>query len=133
MARHYVYTAQNNPFAFGPGRSFIKTLVAEYERVALGAGYYGLLLRNPARRLWHLALEGCGALVATDKSRSAVLRKVRHDVETGDPALMREQIMQGKRDCAGARNVPPEEFWPLFSGALRRPIDAECLPAMEEA
>jgi hypothetical protein len=106
---HYV------PFVMG-GDTWqpMKTTVEEFERIAIGHGYYGLLVKNPVKNLWHMVQEDCGCLIGTDKSRANLIKMVKKDVATGDKKVMKEQIKQGLYLIARATRVEPKEFFSKF-------------------
>jgi hypothetical protein len=110
-----VYTFSSNPFRIaGPQHDIIKTKVEEYSRVHIGLGYYAIIFKNEIRDLWHFALEDCGALIMTDNNKDGGLRKIRGDVETGDPNLMKKQIRKGKNDLKHATLIDFDDFCGRF-------------------
>lgn len=111
-----VYTIQVTPFSFGGTHELIKTDVEEYMRVAFGNGYFGILFQNPKTKRYHLALEGCGALLGVDVSCKRLLHKIKNDVLTGDPEIQKEQIVKGIEDCRKARLIS----FDVFCGRFRK-------------
>jgi hypothetical protein len=92
----------------------IKTNFEEFERIDIGKGYYGLLVKNPVKKLWHMVQEDCGCLIGTHKSKASLIQLVKNDVETGDEKVMKEQIESGKKLVERATFMEPEEFFKLF-------------------
>jgi hypothetical protein len=111
-----VYTVMSTPFAFGGLKCEIKTDIQEYERVDLGKGYFGIVFKNPNSKQHHMALECCGALIGTDKSKANLIKKVKNDIDTGDDKIMRMQINQAKIDLKGAKLLENEEWFNKFRG-----------------
>jgi len=109
-----VYTWKPEFMLFGAKGQFVATSINEYERVDIGCGYFGLVFQNPHTSRWHVALEGCGALVQSAKTKKGVISKVRKDVETGDPKLMKKQMAQGRKDRAKAWIMTPNDFFAGF-------------------
>ena len=109
-----VYTVMSTPFAFGGLNCEVKTDIQEYERVDLGKGYFGIVFKNPNTKQYHLALECCGALIGSDKSKATLIKRVKNDVETGDDKIMKTQINQAKIDLKGAKLLENEEWFNKF-------------------
>ena len=115
-----IYTLRYSPFVMGGPTTFpIKTEIGEFERVPIGQGYYGLLVENPVKRLWHMVLEDCGAVIGTNKSKARLLKGIKNDVNTGDPKMMKQQISQGKTDLKNAKVTDVFEFFHGFRGEDR--------------
>lgn len=112
-----VYTYRSNPFRFGgPQRDIIGASISEYTRMTIGKGYWGILFYNPYRNVWHIAEERSGALIGTDSGRAALIDRIRGDVETGDKAIMEQQIEEGIKERKGVDILPNEDFFKAFSG-----------------
>lgn len=109
-----VYTSMPTPFSFGGISTFIKTTIEEYERISIGAGYYGLLFKNPHKELWHMAQEDCGALIGSDKSKEDLIQKVKDDVANGDPKIMKTQIEMGRKQLEQAKLYSNDEWFSNF-------------------
>lgn len=92
----------------------IKTTIEEYTRVDIGKGYYGILVKNPFRKLWHIVQEDCGCLIGTHKNKADLLKQVRDDVATGDEKLMKKQIEDGKKLLERAQTLEPKKFFEMF-------------------
>jgi hypothetical protein len=92
----------------------IATEIDQYERVGIGRKHFACVVKNPTKKMWHIFLESCGALIWTDTGKTKAIAKVKKDVLTGDPRLMKEQIAQGKMDCASAKTISNEDFFRLF-------------------
>jgi hypothetical protein len=97
----------------------IATEIEEFERVMLTEEHAALVVKNPVKKLYHVFLESCGALVGTGLSRAKVIATARSDAQTGDPLIMKEQIRQGKKDCEAATSLPPHDFFGKFEGETR--------------
>jgi len=108
-----VYTCSPNPWKFGGTHDIIKTHIEEYERVKIGKGYFGILFMNPIKLLWHISLEQ-GAIIGTSKSKAALLKRIRRDVQTGDENLMEQQVERSISECDQAIEMEPEKFFSLF-------------------
>ena len=74
-----VYTMLPTPFRMGASETPAKTVIEEYERVDIGKGYFGVVFKNPTKKLWHIALEDCGALIGTMESRAALIKRTKND------------------------------------------------------
>lgn len=111
-----LYTISYTPFALGGNlQRPIKTIVNEYERVAIGLGYYVLVVKNTQKKLYHAVLEDCGAVIGTDTSKMKLVKAIKQDVAGSDPEIMKEQIENGKVDCQNAKFLPPDQFFAKFS------------------
>lgn len=111
-----VYTYMPTPFSFGGQGIYISTEINEYERVDIGKGYFGILFKNPDKKIWHIALEGCGALIGTMDSKKKLLERTKKDVETGDEKTMKQQMEMGTKQMAQARSISNEEWFSKFKG-----------------
>ncbi len=109
-----VYTVTPTPWALGGTTAKIKTIIEEYERISIGKGYYGILFKNPIKNLWHLALENCGALIGTHKSRAILIKGVKKDVEDGDEEIVAAQIKQGISELNGAKLMDRDLWFEMF-------------------
>lgn len=98
---------------------FVATNVEQYTRVDIGRGYYALVFQNPVHKQWHVALEDCGALIQHAGTKRKAIERVKKDVETGDPELMKKQIAKGKTDLKNADLLEPAEFFSLLKGDRR--------------
>jgi hypothetical protein len=98
------------------GRQYdtIKTEIEEYRRISIGKGYFGILFKNTEKNLWHIALENCGAIIWTDKNKEDGIKKVKDDVETGNPQIMREQIEKAKNEIQSALLLSNSDFFRKF-------------------
>jgi hypothetical protein len=110
-----IWTLVYNPFNFGPVNTPTATEIDEYERIAIGKGYYGLLVYNRIKNLWHLAEEISGAIIGTNKSKTRLVNRVKIDVKSGDIELMKQQVTEGKDTGKYAKTVSQEEFFKKFS------------------
>ena len=108
-----VYTHCTNPWKFGGTHDIIKTRIEEYERVDIGKGYFGIIFMNPVKLLWHISLEQ-GAIIGTSKSKAALLKRIRQDVQTGDKKVMEQQIEKSINECDQAMEMEPIDFFDLF-------------------
>lgn len=110
-----VYTEMYTPFAIGGNlRKNIKTDIQEYERVDIGKGYFGIVFKNPKTKTWCLALECCGALIGSDKSKKNLIEGIKKDVETGDDKIMKTQVNQAKNDIKSALLLDNESWFGKF-------------------
>jgi hypothetical protein len=98
----------------GPQHDIIKTNVENYERVELGKGYFGVVVKNPVKEAFHLAEETSGALIGSDVRKMNLIKKVKKDVSTGDPEVMKIQIKQGKHEREIAISLESPEFFRRF-------------------
>jgi|GEM_PF-6538935 len=115
-----IYTMMATPFRMGGAMEGpVKTLVEEYERVNIGKEFFGILFKNPKKKLWHIGLESCGALIGTMESRAAVIKTTKNDVESGDEELMKVQIELGKRQLKQAEFMKPDQWFSRFAGKNR--------------
>jgi len=110
-----IYTYSSNPMRMG-GRQYdiIKTNVENYERVELGKGYFGVVVKNPVKEAFHLAEETSGALIGSDAKKMNLIKKVKKDVSTGDSEVMKKQIEQGAYERKSADLLEPSEFFRRF-------------------
>lgn len=109
-----IYTYRSNPFGFGKSYDIMKTKVCEYERISIGKGYFGLIVKNPCKELWHMVEENCGAIIGTNGDRGKLIKQVKDDVEAGDEFTMKEQIIKGKAECARAQPLENKAFFSAF-------------------
>jgi len=105
----------NTPFALGGTSKTIKTEVEEYERIYIGKGYYGILVKNPNKDLFHMALE-TGAIIGSLSDRQRLIDRVKEDVGSGDEDLMAQQVEQSIKQCKQAVSLTQEEFFSKFRG-----------------
>ncbi len=111
-----IYTYKSTPFVLGKSHSPIKTVVEEYERINIGKGYYGILVKNEMISLYHMVLENCGAIIGTDSNRRALIASIKKDVATGDEIMMKQQIETGLVEIRDAELLSSKEFFLLFRG-----------------
>ena len=108
-----VYTFVYNPFRMGGNvRQPTRTTIEEYEPLTLGGPC--AVFHNPIRDLWHVAVEACGAIVSTAKTKEDAIAQARDDLATADLEIVAKQIEQGKKDLARAKHVDRDEFFTLF-------------------
>jgi hypothetical protein len=105
---------------WGQGQAYVGTDVSSKDVVGLGKGYRGIVVENPKRQCWHVALVGCGAIIGTDSTRDAVLAKVKADIRAGERAQMRAQDFAGTLLAKGAMVLENAEFFGQFRGFLER-------------
>jgi hypothetical protein len=110
-----ICTYQYVPFVMG-GETHqpVKTHVEKFERVEIGKGYYGLLVQNPVKNLWHMVQEDCGCIIGTHRDKNTLIESVMQDVKTGDTSVMKEQIEFGKELVKRAREMEPKKFFSMF-------------------
>ncbi len=122
-----VYTIVYTPFAMG-GSLYcsIATEVEEYERIVLCAGYSAIVVENPVKRLFHVFLEDCGALIGTGLSKKKLVASVKVDAKDGDPKIMKKQVPQGKKDRDRARVLTVHEFFGWFDGERKELTKRGC-------
>ncbi len=118
-----VYTSVPTPFRFGASEGYISTEIQEYERMAIGFNYYGILFLNPHTNAWHMVLEDCGALIGTDASRSKLINRIKDDVSTGDPEVMQRQVEMGKKQMERSEFLQPEDWFSKFKKEREIEID----------
>jgi hypothetical protein len=111
-----IFTLSSNPFKFGGTHDIIKTTVEEYERVNLGAGFYGILVKNTVKDLYHLAEERSGALVGAGPSKEDLIGRVKSDILNGDRTFMLKQVEDNMGMLAQAESLPNDEFFRRFKG-----------------
>jgi len=110
-----IYTSFSTPFRIcGPTESYIKTNIEEYQRVEIGAGYFGILFQNPFTKRWHMCLEDCGALIGTKQSRAKLINKVKKDVSQGTPEIFESQIAMGKKQMKQADFTERDKWFQRF-------------------
>lgn len=110
-----VYTIMPAPFRMGGTlEDYLKTEIEEYKRVDIGAGYFGILFHNPHTDNWHMALEACGALIGTNKSKAKLIKQVKGDVESGTPEIFEKQIEMGKSQMRQAQRTSSEDWFSRF-------------------
>lgn len=122
MNGHYIYTQQTTPFDFGDTDRLIKTEVVEFERVDCGKGHFILVVKNPVKKLFHGALESCGAIIGTNKSKTAMIKDLKKKIETGSDELMTKQIEDGIIQCRQATELETDEFFNMFKGEEREVV-----------
>ena len=84
--------------------------------MSIGQGYWGILVQNPIKKLWHLALEQGGAIIGSGYPKSKVLKQVRKDIETGNPVFMKYQVNQSLKESIKGRLLLNDDFFKSFSG-----------------
>ncbi|MHA1169741.1 MAG: hypothetical protein ACTSRU_18080 [Candidatus Hodarchaeales archaeon] len=109
-----VYTTISAPFRMGGTKDYIKTEIEEYQRVEIGAGYFGLLFQNPSTKGWHMALEDCGALIGSKQSRAKLIAMVKKDVSGGTPEIFESQIERGKKEMLRSTFIKRDEWFGHF-------------------
>lgn len=109
-----IYTIQNTPFALGGTHRLVKTTLNEFEVVELGQGFTGILVKNPQKRLWHIAEQTSGALVGTKSTKKAVKQMVKNDIAQGDKKLMDKQVAAATETGKAAVFIPQDKFFSLF-------------------
>lgn len=110
-----VYTSIPTPFSFGGIRAFVSTRIREYERIDIGRGYFAILFKNKYANLWHIALESCGALIGSNKSKAKLIASVKKDTETGDKKVMEQQIRTALEQRDRAMYLEPDQWFQKFS------------------
>lgn len=98
----------------GKGQTYVGTDVASKDVVGLGKGYRGLVVENPKRLCWHVAIVGCGAIISTATTRDAAVAKAKADIRAGDKAQMRAQETVANRLAKGAEVLTDAEFFGRF-------------------
>jgi len=110
-----IYTIIPEPFRLGGSlKGYIKTTIDEYQRIDIGQGYFGILFENKDKKLWHIALEDCGALIGTLSSKAALIKQTRGDVASGTKEIFESQIEMGKRQMKQANFIEREEWLSKF-------------------
>jgi hypothetical protein len=109
-----VYTRMSTPFAMCGTHIFIKTDIQKYEKIDLGKNYFGILFKNSNSKLWHMALENCGALIGSDKSKTKLVKRTKDDVSSGDPKIMESQIEVGRQQLKQAKILETKEWFKKF-------------------
>lgn len=118
-----IYTLMTTLFALGGTHIYIKTNVENFERMDIGRGYFGLLVRNTNQKIWHMVEEQSGGIIGTDVSRSRLIEYIKEGVENGDSEVMEQQIVQGKKDCQSAKFMGPDEFFTRFRVSEPKQMD----------
>jgi hypothetical protein len=122
-----VYTIASTPFVIGGSlRSPVATEVEEYERIVLRAGYSAIVVENPVKKLFHVFLEDCGALIGTGPSKKKLVASVKADTKDGDPEIMKKQVLQGRKDRDRARVLTVHEFFGWFDGERKELTKRGC-------
>jgi hypothetical protein len=98
----------------------IRTNVDDYERIHLGKGIYGALIYNHVKDLYHLAEEGCGAILMTGTCSQTIISMIKEDVKLRDMSDVGFQIHNGQRNRGLATQVCLTEFFSRFN---RRDFD----------
>lgn len=111
-----VYTVAPSIFAFGGTHEFLKTEIDEYERINIGKGYYGILFYNDMRNIYHICEETSGTLIGTYRDKFILIGNIKSDVETGDTAIMIEQVKQGMENKERAKMLDKSEWFNRFDG-----------------
>ena len=114
-----VYTWVHHAFMVGGTGEYVATEVEEYGRILLPGGFAAIVVENPVQKLFHVFLEGCGALIKTGPDKKAIVTEAMADAVSGDPAIMKTQIEQGIRDRDSAPVVPMLEFFNKFRGEAK--------------
>ena len=100
-----IWTFGYEPFTMG-GDVWqpIKTDVEAESLHEIGRGYKGYLVKAPDGSTI-VAESITGALVGP------TIARVKKDIETGDPDLMKEQVAKAKEQVKRARTIDADEFW----------------------
>jgi hypothetical protein len=114
-----VYTWVHQAFRMGGTGEYVATEVEEYGRILLPGGFAAIVVENPVKKLFHVFLEGCGALIKTGPDKRAIVLDAQVDAVNGDPLIMKRQIEQGIKDRDGAPVIPLLEFFSKFHGVDR--------------
>jgi len=111
-----VWTYETTPFALGGTRRPIATEIDEFERIKVGKGFHAVVMQNPVNKYWHVFLDGCGALIGTDKNKAKLIRRVKQDVKTGNKVVMLEQEELGAKEQRQATILSTVDFFSKFRG-----------------
>lgn len=115
-----IFTFISNAFQFGGTGKWSKTEVEEFERISLGKGFFGILVKNPIKKLWHLAEESSGALVGTSSDKESMIKSVKKDIEQcKDLAYMTEQVEEQIERREQSLLIPNKEFFSSFKEKRR--------------
>ncbi|HIJ10638.1 TPA: hypothetical protein HA278_01145 [Candidatus Woesearchaeota archaeon] len=114
-----IWTYFSTPFMIGVTEKLIGTRVSGYEVIPLGKRKVGLLVKNPKKRLWHVAEEVCGGIVGTNSRKNRVIASVMEDVRVASGKVMIEQVKEGLVYRKRVAIIPPEDFFLAFKGELR--------------
>lgn len=115
-----VYTLKYEPFQMGGNlHALMATEVEEYGRILLPGGFAAIVVENPVKKLFHVFLEGCGALIKTGPDKEKTVLEAQLDAVEGDPRIIKRQIEQGQRDRDSAPLMSNEEFFKCFQGEDR--------------
>jgi hypothetical protein len=110
-----IFTYSSNPFKIGgPQRDVISTIIEKFERIDLGKGYFGILIKNPVLPLFHMAEERSGALVGTLKSRAGLIKRIKNDIKAGEKEVMEEQVKIAMREKSQAIELSSRDFFSRF-------------------
>lgn len=110
-----IYTHKYEPFMMGGNlRRPIATEIEDYEKVNLGKGYFGILIKNPEQEKWHMCLEGCGAMIGTDDDKQTLVTNIITDMATGDEEVMKEQFAKALNELKNAEVMENERFFRMF-------------------
>lgn len=84
-----VYTRSYEPFRCGGNcEGLIATEVEEFERIKLTEEHAALVIKNPVKKLYHVFLESCGALVVTAPTRAKAVTEVMKDARAADSTVL---------------------------------------------
>jgi len=114
-----VYTWVRQAFRVGGTGEYVATEVEEYGRILLPGGFAAIVVENPVQKLFHVFLEGCGALIKTGPDKKKIVTEACADAVSGDPLVMKRQIEQGIKDRDGSPVVTVLEFFSKFRGVPR--------------
>lgn len=75
----------------------------------LGYGYMGHITISPKGNTY-IVESSTGGIIGDS------VKKVKNDIETGDPEVMRRQIVESRMNMEKAERVSFKEFWSMFKG-----------------
>jgi len=112
-----IYSAFYKPFIMGGHchhYAGTKVKIHGFNKIQLGYGLVAYLVHNAHRNCWHAVESESGAITGTAHQRRQVMKQVLHDVATGDPTVMMEQIERAKEIAKEVAMISPEEFFKSF-------------------
>ena len=116
-----IFTESNQPFRIGaPSPHYIKTEIGEeYVPIQLPHDFEGILVRNPIKKLWHVAEVSTGGIIATGPKKKALLAELCESIAETSKETLDQQLLAGAALSKKAEMQDCASFFRLFTGKDR--------------
>lgn len=132
-----IWTNIRNPFLLGVEFLYIGTdIPSECDKILLSKGYYGIIVKNPIRRCYHIAESITGEIIGSAKTRKKVIDRVLLGVEISDSwimMIMKQQVEWVKNQLKNVEIMESNAFFYKFRKFKlrkrpRRVLNARSIP-----